>query len=310
MSPSPNARVLGVVGYPVRHSLSPALHRAAYERLGLDWSYLIFEVPARSFAQAVSGARSLGFYGLSVTMPHKEQAAALSTRRSAAVRRLGAANTLSFRGDEIAGDSTDGAGLIDDLWQGAAFDPAGRRCGVIGAGGAARAVLVALAEAGAAELVVVNRTRSRAWQAAALEPAVARVARPEDLGGCDLVVQATPVTMGPPESEGERAGTLRAAGEGAGAFVARLVDGAGLGSGQLVVDLSYHPATNWFLQAAAAKGARTRNGLGMLVHQAAHQVRIWTGSEPPLDAMWAAVTAAGLQPDRPELTPPKPEQQA
>ena len=163
--------------------------------MGLDWSYLAFEVRPGSLDRAVAGAAALGLRGVSVTMPHKEAAARLATRRSRQVRRLGAANTLTFDAGAILAESCDGAGLLDDLREGAGFDPAGRRCGVIGAGGAGRAAVLALAEAGAREIVVVNRSVAPAWRSAALAPKVVRVGRPQDLRGMDLVVQATPVAM-------------------------------------------------------------------------------------------------------------------
>ena len=297
----------GVVGFPVGHSLSPLLHNAAYRALGLDWAYAAFEVPPADFDDAVTGARALGMRGLSVTMPHKERAVEVATRRSATARRLWAANTLSFDDREIVADSTDGGGLLDDLQVEVGYDVAGRRCAVIGAGGAARAVILALAEAGASEILVVNRTAVRAFRAAALAPGVGRVARPEELEVADLVVQATPAGMAdqgpahlpggtgapldtartepaPPEDSPRSEGPAGEPGWPAGADPSRL------GAGQLVVDLVYRPAVTPFLAEAARYGATTRNGLGMLVHQAARQVRRWTGTDPPLAAMWAAVT--------------------
>ena len=278
--PGPDTVLSGVVGDPIRHSLSPRLHQAAYVALGLDRVYLTFEVHASDFATAVRGAAALGVSGLSVTMPHKDAAAALATRRSPVARRLGSANTLTFDATEVRADSTDGAGLVDDLREGAGFDPSGRRCGVIGAGGAARASILALFEAGASDILVVNRTAPRAFRAAALAPGRGRVARPEELDAADLVVQATPVGMAAAALGGES----RTDGQ-------PLVDANRFGSGQLVVDLVYSPASTAFLDLAARNGARTRNGLGMLVHQAARQVELWTGLVPPIEAMWTAVGA-------------------
>jgi shikimate dehydrogenase len=275
--PSGRTRLAGVVGHPVGHSLSPRLHQAAYRALGLDWAYLAFDVQATSIEAAVSGARALGLVGLSVTMPHKEAAARLATRRSVIVRRLGAANTLTFSDTHIAADNTDGAGLVADLRLEVPFEPEGRSCGVIGAGGAARAAIVALADAGAAEVLVVNRTPARAFQAAALVPGRARVSRPEDLDRADLIVKATPVGMA---SDGAGA---------AGGVNEEFVDASRFGSGQLVVDLVYDPPVTDWLARAAASGARIRGGLGMLVHQAAQQVELWTGTRPPLSDMWRAV---------------------
>jgi shikimate dehydrogenase len=264
--PSTGAALVGLVGHPVSHSLSPRLHLAAYRALGLEWSYLAFDVPEERFVAAVEGAAALGLRGLSVTTPHKDAAAAAATRRSSAVRRLGAANTLVFDARGILAESTDGEGLMDDLREWGGFAAEGRRCGVLGAGGAGRAVVLALADAGAAEVLVVNRTPSRAFRAAALAPGRVRVARPEELDACDLVVHATSA-----ESEWP-------------------VDPARFGSGQLVVDLSYRPSASVLLSLAGQNGARTRNGLGVLVHQAARQVRLFTGADPHLDVMWAAVS--------------------
>ena len=214
-------------------------------------------------------------------------------------------------GTSVFADSTDGDGLLDDLRQGAGFDPAGKRCGIIGAGGAGRAAVLALAGAGATEVVVVNRTKAAAWRAVALVPNLARVGRPEELSAMDLVVQATPVAMtGPlPLANGldlaaptsfpgrqqgddtEDPGEARASKDRAGASSAVIagVDPSRLGDGQLVVDLVYDPTITPFLLAAQRNGATVRNGLGMLVNQAARQLRLFTGREPPLDVMWTVV---------------------
>jgi shikimate dehydrogenase len=275
--PSASTRLAAVVGHPVLHSLSPRLHQAAYRALGLDWAYLAFDLAPISFETAVGGASALGLIGLSVTMPHKDAAAQLATRRSPIVRRLGAANTLTFSGRQIAADNTDGAGLIADLREGVPFEPTGRRCAVIGAGGAARAAIVALAEAGAREVLVVNRTPARAFQAATLVPGRGRVARAEELDAADLIVNATPIGM------------LADGGRGGPSSNEVFVDSSRFGSGQIVVDLVYDPpVTDWLAQ-AASNGAQIRSGLGMLVHQAALQVEIWTGSRAPLAEMWLAV---------------------
>jgi shikimate dehydrogenase len=236
-------------------------------------------VAPSSIEAAVEGASALGLIGLSVTMPHKEAAARLATRRSPMVRRLGAANTLTFLGRRVVADNTDGAGLIADLREGVPFEPSDRRCAVIGAGGAARAAIVALAEAGAREVLVVNRTPARAFQAATLVPGRGRVARPEELDAADLIVNATPMGM------------LADGGRGGMSANELLVDSSRFGSGQLVVDLVYDPPVTEWLAQAASNGARVRGGLGMLVHQAGLQVEIWTGSRAPLGEMWQAVEA-------------------
>jgi shikimate dehydrogenase len=210
-------------------------------------------------------------------MPHKEDVAVAVASRTPTAERLGAVNCVADDQGAWLGDSTDGAGLLGALARGGRFQPDGRRCLVVGAGGAARAVVAALGDAGAAEVVVVNRTAQRAALAAALAGPAGRVGTAEDARTCDLVVNATPAGMG---------------------GVSRGPDGWPidpdlLGPGQLVVDLVYHPPVTRWLEAAAARGATTMNGLGMLVHQAALLIERWTGLEAPVDAMWAAVADHG-----------------
>jgi shikimate dehydrogenase len=270
--PAGTTRVAAVIGDPVRHSLSPVIHNAAFEATGLDWVFVAFEVPVGAGAGAVGAMRTLGLAGLAVTMPHKSDVARAVDRLTPVAARLGAVNTVAWAGRELVGDSTDGPGFLDALRVDEGFDPAGRRCLVVGAGGAARAVILALAEAGAAEIVVANRTRSRAELAVAVAPDVARLGSPDAAAEADLVVNATPLGMGGDES--------------------LPVDPARLGPGQVVVDLVYHPLVTPLLSAARARGAVAVGGLGMLVHQAAHQFRRWTGEDPPLGAMSAAALAA------------------
>lgn len=261
-----------MIGDPVRHSLSPALHNAAFEALGLDWVYLAFEVPAGSAAAAVEGMRAFGIDGLNVTMPHKADVAAAVDALSPVAERLGAVNTVVRRGGVLVGESTDGAGFIDALRADEGFDPAGKRCLVVGAGGAARAVVLALAEAGAATVIVTGRTPERVAAAAELAGERGRVGEAVEAGDADLVVNATPVGMGDD-------GGLP-------------VDPSLLGTGQVVADLVYHPLNTPLLAAARARGTVTVNGLGMLIHQAAHAFRLWTGEEPPLEVMSAAALRA------------------
>jgi shikimate dehydrogenase len=271
--------VAGVIGDPVRHSLSPVLHNAAFAALGLDWVFVALPVPAGAVRAALDGVRALRIAGLSVTMPHKEPVARAVDRRSPVVERLGAANTVVRRGDELVGESTDGEGFLAALRTECGFEPEGRRCLVVGAGGAARAVVLALAGAGAREVVVVNRTPARAREAASLAGPVGRVGGGEEAASCDLVVNATPLGM---TSVG-------------GGLEDHLVPAERLGAGQLVVDLVYDPPLTPLLAEAAARGARVANGLGMLVHQAALAFGLWTGEEAPLVAMREAVALAGGQ---------------
>ncbi|MDP8975681.1 MAG: shikimate dehydrogenase [Actinomycetota bacterium] len=262
-----------MLGRPVAHSLSPVLHNAAFAALGLDWAYLAFDVAPGEAAAAVGGARALGIEGLSVTMPHKEAVARAVDRLSATAERLGAVNTVVRVGGDLVGENTDGQGFVDALRADLGFEPSGRRCLVVGAGGAARAVILALAEAGAADVAVVGRSAQRVDAAAALVGEPARPGRPEGAAEADLVVNATPVGMaGHPEGPPLDTGVL--------------------GPGQVVVDLVYHPAVTPLVAAARQRGAVAVGGLGMLVHQAAHAFRLWTGQDAPLEAMSAAAVRA------------------
>lgn len=266
--PSGETRVAGVIGWPVRHSRSPAIHNAAYRALGLDWRYVAFPVPPGAVPAALAGVRALGIEGLSVTMPHKGAAAAAVDHLSADAAALGAVNSVHRDGELLVGDNTDGGGFVDSLLA-EGVDPEGRRCVVLGAGGAARAVIRALARAGAEEVVVINRDARRAAIAAALAGPSGRVADASALAGADLLVQATPVGMGDD--------------------TAIAIDPAPLPSHAVVADLVYHPRRTPLLVAAEGRGLRTVGGIGMLVHQAARQLEAWTGQPAPIDAMAAAV---------------------
>jgi shikimate dehydrogenase len=267
--------LVGVIGHPVRHSLSPLLHNAAFGALELNWTSMAFDVAPGQVAAALTGMRALGLAGLSVTMPHKADAAALVDECSEVATTLGAVNCVINRAGTLRGENTDGAGFLASLARAAEFDAAGKRCLVMGAGGAARAVVLALGAAGAAVVTVVNRTPSRAEPVAALAGSVGRVGEVGDdleAADADLVVNATPVGM---------AGTDAAGQDG-------LVPSLLLHRGQVVVDLIYAPRPTAWLAAAADAGAVTVDGLGMLVHQAAAQVELWTGLPGPVEIMWQA----------------------
>jgi shikimate dehydrogenase len=259
----------------VAHSLSPVIHRAAFAAAGLEWSYVAFDVEPGRADEALRAMRVLGIAGLSVTMPHKEQVAGCVDRLEPSARSLQSVNTVSWDGDQLVGSSTDGAGFVASLRaEGIAVD--GARVAVIGAGGAGRSVIDAVGRCGAAEIVVVNRSAARAERAAALVP-VGRVgAGAGDIVGCDIVVNATSVGMAVGNAD---AGDLPC-------------DPSLLGPEHVVVDLVYHPRRTAWLEAAAARGARTVDGVGMLVHQAALQQETWTGHRPDVAAMRTAAEAA------------------
>jgi shikimate dehydrogenase len=269
----PDIGLVGVIGSPIGHSLSPVLHAAAFEALGVPWRSFAFEVPAGEASAALAGVRELGLRGISVTMPHKDDVARLVDVRSDVAEQLGAVNCVVNDEDTLLGANTDGAGFVASLQRGAGFSVEGRRCLVLGAGGAARAVVQALASAGASEVTVMNRTSARAEAAVTLAGAVGRLAEVGEIDAAaqaDLVVNATPLGM-------------------VGVDAPWLVDPSLLHSGQLAADLVYSPRVTPWLEAAATAGAATLGGLGMLVHQAAEQIELWTGREAPIEAMWEAV---------------------
>jgi shikimate dehydrogenase len=259
------------------------MHNAAFQVLGLDWAYVAFDVEPEDLPSALRGARALGIEGLSVTIPHKEATAPGMDKLSPLAEALGAVNTVVREpGGALRGENTDGAGFLRALQDDEGFDPLNRRCLVVGAGGAARAVVRALADAGAAEVVVVNRTVERAEAVVALAGRCGRVGVEGDAGEADLVVNATPLGMAGTSLDGQLP-----------------LDPVHLGPGQLVVDLVTTPAITPLIEAARARGAVAANGLGMLVHQAALAFRLWTGQEPPVAAMSAAaLTELGHRPDR------------
>lgn len=267
---SGETRLCAVIGDPVRHSRSPRLHNAAYEALGLDRVYLALPVPAGRGAAAVRAIADLGIDGLNVTMPHKEDAAAACDDLSADAAALRSVNTVVRRPDgSLHGDSTDGEGFLRSLAD-AGCDPDGLRALVVGAGGAARAVTLALGRSGA-RVVVAARRPDAAARAAALAPA-AGVVDLDAIDGVaaesDLVVNATPLGMA-----GER-------------FP---VSDSVWSARHWVCDLVYHPEVTPLLGAAGAAGARPVGGLGMLLHQAAVAFELHTGLPAPLEAMRAAL---------------------
>lgn len=269
------SRLAAVIGDPVRHSLSPTLLNAAFAEAGLDWHFMALEVAEGRSDEALDSVRALGLAGLSVTMPHKAAVAAAVDHRTEQAELLDAVNCVVAEGGRLVGHNTDGDGFLDGLRHDTGFDPAGRSTVVIGAGGAARAVVLALARAGAAEVAVVNRTASRAEVAAGLAGPVGRVVLSDELSdtvaAADLVVNATSVGM---TDDG-----------------ALPVDPESVAVGAIAVDLIYHPPETAWLAALRGRGIEAHNGLSMLVFQAAHAFRLWTGSEAPVAVMDAAARA-------------------
>jgi shikimate dehydrogenase len=255
------------------------MHTAALAELGLGerWSYEAIEVAPESFEALVRSLPDDDFAGANVTVPHKLAALALADRASEAARAIGAANTLSFTGPEIAAENTDAAGILGALGE----VPAGTRALVLGAGGSARAAVWALREAGA-EVTIWNRTRAKAEGLAQEFGAVAAPANAdwrmasEDFG---LVLNAT--TVGLAEANAATHGRAHA-----GTDLKALPVGAdALSERHVVVDLVYGSNPTSLVAIAESRGARVVDGLDVLVHQGAASLRIWTGAEPPLQTM-------------------------
>ena len=284
-------RLAGVIGWPIEHSLSPAMHNAAYSRLGLDWVYL--PLPVRESADVpavVTAIRSLPFVGFNVTMPYKRLMLELCDEVAAQAKLAGAVNTVQVVDGRLMGYNTDGRGLLESLRDEAGFAPEGKRAVVLGSGGAAGAIVAALVLARVAHMTIVSRDPAHADELIArMEPYAhdteLTVVQTGDESGplvraADLVINSTPLGMRPGD--------------------ASPVNGEWLHAGQVVSDMIYSPPDTPLLRAAQASGARTLGGLGMLVAQGAISLEIWNGDSTvsaPRDVMRDAACAA-LRTDR------------
>ena len=267
-----HTRVTGIIGWPVEHSLSPAMHNAAFGALDLNWVYVAFPVRPESIGETLAGLAAAGCAGLNVTIPHKQAVIPHCSAVSEAVEAIGAANTLVPDGDGgFKADNTDAAGFLRALDSATGRSLDGLQALVIGAGGAARAVAWALRSRGA-RLMVSNRTDEKA---AALGPTVpfARSTLEDACGSADIIVNCTSLGL---EDDGMPAPLP--------------VDG--IEARHVVADIVYRPGGTAWLSAAADRGATTVDGLGMLLHQGADAFAQWTGTEPPVEAMRRALARA------------------
>lgn len=273
-------RLAAVIGDPVRHSLSPVIHNAAFAAAGLDWVYVAMPVPAGGGAAAVDAMRVLGIDGLSVTMPHKAEVAAAVDALTPAAEALGVCNCLYRRDGRIVGHSTDGDGFVAAFEARFGRSPSGLSFLVAGAGGAARSIVEAIGRAGAGPIVVANRTVERAEAVAALAPKAAAAssgsATPAEVAAADVIVNTTAVGMaGGPAPDGLP------------------IPAEGLRPEHRVIDIVYQPRITPLLAAATEIGAETDGGVAMLIGQAALAFELWTGVAAPIEAMTVAATGAG-----------------
>ncbi len=266
-------RCFGIIGYPIGHSVSPAMHNAAFRHLGIDAIYLKFEVKPENLRDAVFGAKALGFVGLNVTIPHKEEI--LKFVKPVGIAKLiGAVNTVVVQ--KLEGYNTDAYGAMKAL-ESAGVDVEGKIALVVGAGGAGRAIAFALAERGA-KVIVTNRTESRGLK---LAEDVRKVGecffhpydRLEELKGrIDLIVNATPLGMK--------------------GFEQKLPVPESLLEDVVVFDTVYNPLETPLIKKAKERGCKVIYGIDMLVYQGAEAFRIWTGMDPPVNVMREAALSA------------------
>jgi shikimate dehydrogenase len=278
-SQSYKAELVGVFGYPVAENPTGVMQEAAFQARGLNWRYLTIEVRPEDLKGAMVGLRAFNMRGINLTIPHKVAVIQYLDRLSSEAELMGAVNTVVREDDQLIGHNTDGKGFLRSVREDAGVDPHGKRIVFLGAGGAARAMAVELALAGAVHITIVNRTLSRGQELAKLlrekTPAEAQfvhwqgeyVAPPE----ADILVNATPVGLFPNVEE------------------MPLVAMASVRPDLLVCDVIPNPPRTAFLHTAEAQGARTLDGLGMLVYQGAIAFQMWTGVEAPVNVMRRAL---------------------
>lgn len=265
-----------ILGWPLDHTLSPDIHNAAFRALDLEWAYAAWPTRPNRLGRTIKRIRKHDhLVGANVTMPHKEKVIRFLDETSGDAAVIGAVNTIQKLGDKLVGHNTDVDGFREFLLGDAGYDARGKTALVLGAGGAARAVVRALAELDAAEVAVAARQERRSAELATLVPAIRTAVVPwtEVAGraaGSDLVVNATPLGMSDENP----------------------LPDARWRAGQVVVDLVYRPPITPLMAAARGDGAIAWGGLGMLIHQAAASFRIWTGQDPPLETMSAAALHA------------------
>ncbi|MSQ33233.1 MAG: shikimate dehydrogenase [Dehalococcoidia bacterium] len=274
----------GIIGYPLGHSVSPAFQQAAFDALGIAARYEAWETPLERLADRVARLREPAMLGANVTVPYKQDVLALLDDIEPQARRIGAVNTIVNSGGRLTGYNTDSAGFLRALQEEGGFDPRERRALLLGAGGAARAVAFALAQAGAKGIAIANRTPGRAEslarEIASLEVETEVIPwEAEPIGAllwyCHLVVNCTSI------------GTAHGPTEGLSLVAAELIPRA-----VLVCDLVYNPPLTPLLKEAQRAGARILGGLPMLIHQGAAAFELWTGRQPPEDVMLAAARKA------------------
>ena len=264
--------LVGVIGNPVKHSLSPVILNAAFREAKINWVYTAFETPEEKLADAIGGIRALGIAGLSVTMPHKAKVCSLLDEISDSAQTLNAVNCIVNNAGKLEGHNTDGDGFLDAVKHDAGLDVAGKKVLVVGSGGSARSIIHSLGKAGAAEIAVINRTKKKALDALELAGPVGRYVEETEISEvvseANLVINATPIGM---LDTGDTASFP--------------IEPNLFSKGQLAIDLIYHPISTPWMEALRDLEVEAHGGLSMLIFQAARAFKLWTGKEAPVDAM-------------------------
>jgi shikimate dehydrogenase len=276
------AELVGAFGDPIAENPTGVMQEAAFQALGLQWRYLLIEVHKDDLEGAVRGLRAMNFRGINLTIPHKVEVLKYVDEVSEDARLMGAVNTVRREGDKLIGENTDGKGFLRSLRDDARVDPAGKRVVVLGAGGAARAVTVELALAGAAHITVVNRTAERGQTLVELlnekTPASADFVPWERTyalpSTTDVVVNATSIGLFPNVDEKPD------------------IAYDSITDAMIVCDVIPNPPHTPWLKEAEARGARTLDGLGMVVYQGGIAFKMWTGLDAPLAVMRLALAQA------------------
>ena len=276
---SGRTRILGVIGDPIDHTLSPAMHNAALRALEFDCVYLPFHVCPDRLGEAIAGMRALDLLGLNVTVPHKQAVMKHMDEIADEATVIGAVNTIALTDGILKGYNTDAYGILENLRSEGGLDTLPSNVVLLGAGGAGRAILYAvLQRAEVRQVLLLNRTVAKAESLAAdLDSGRTRVTvgslaedHAEQIRACGLLINSTSAGMFPQ------------------AQVSPLADGRGLHRDMLVVDIVYKPQRTVLMKQAGKEGARALNGLGMLAQQGARSFAIWTGQAPPADTMMEA----------------------
>ncbi|WP_018133580.1 shikimate dehydrogenase [Effusibacillus pohliae] len=272
MDGSGHLTLTGLFGHPVRHSRSPAMHNAAFRELGLPYVYVAFDVAPESLAAAVDSIRVLGMRGVNVTIPHKVDVMPYLDRITPEADLIGAVNTIVNENGVLIGHNTDGTGYVRSLLEESRLSLPESPVLILGAGGAARAIVTALAWQGAKEIYIANRTRQKGDELAQRIAALCSVHSvsladiPELIKRVRLVVNTTSVGMHPNVEESP-------------------IDPALLHEGLVVSDLIYNPLETCLLREARRRGATPHGGLGMFIYQGAEAFTLWTGAEAPVEIM-------------------------